>query len=142
MESINDLQDIKDTLNAWLKAFNEKDINTLFSLYDLDSIFSNAEVPLIKDVDQIKAWYKVAFEQAEGILLYKEEGAFFEGNIAFLVGAYYFQPLEDIASTEKSNSSGRASLVFRRNGEGMWKLVFDMDNTLPNVIPTDFIPTC
>jgi ketosteroid isomerase-like protein len=138
MEDEKELQKVRRNLEMWLAAFNDKDIDTLFTLYDPDSLYANASAPLMRGVEQIKPWYKEAFQMIEGTLIHNEETAFIDGNIAMLLGAYYFCPPEGISPADDTNLTGRVVLIYRRNLKGEWKLLFDMDNTPPDITPNIF----
>ncbi len=133
-ESI-ELTKVRKNLETWLTAFNAKDIETLFSLYDPESIYANADAPLMQGVDQIRPWYEQVLSNTQSTLLYKEETAFQEGNMALLIGTYYFKPPSEM---EESGPTGRVALLYRRDTNGIWRLLFDMDNTPPDVTPEDF----
>ncbi|MET1411401.1 nuclear transport factor 2 family protein [Roseibium sp. HPY-6] len=133
-----ELDKVRANLNTWLKAFNENDIDTLFTLYDPESIYANASAPLMRGVDEIKPWYEQAFRMIEGTLHHKEEAVFIEGKMALLLGIYYFEPPAGVTPPEDAHLTGRVALAYRRNDAGEWKLLFDMDNTPPDVTPTDF----
>jgi len=139
MQESNELRKVRKNLNTWLAAFNARDIETLFTLYDPDSIYANAGAPLMRGVDEIKPWYEQAFKMIEGTLHHKEEAAFIGGDMAMLLGAYYFAPPEGVTPPANAHLTGRVSLVYRRNNAGDWKLLFDMDNTPPDITPETFV---
>ncbi|WP_299862691.1 nuclear transport factor 2 family protein [uncultured Roseobacter sp.] len=133
MLDTNEIDRVRENLSTWLAAFNAKDIDALLALYDPESIYANASAPLMRGVDQIKPWYMQAFEAIEGTLHHKEEAAFIEGNMAVLLGAYYFEPPQGVTPSEDAHLTGRVLLAYRRNAVGEWKLLFDIDNTPPDV---------
>ncbi len=138
MQDTNELNKVRQNLDSWLAAFNAKDSDTLFSLYDPESIYANASAPLMRGVEQIKPWYQEAFKAVAGTLYHKEEAAFIEGNMALLLGAYYFAPPEGVSAPDEAHVTGRVLLAYRRNSEGEWKLLFDIDNTPPDINPALF----
>ena len=129
---------VRENLTKWLAAFNAKDIDVLMSLYDEDSLYANAEAPLLRGVQQIRPWYEQAFELITGRLLYKEEAAMQSGSLAMLIGKYFFSPPAGSPVPDQAQLTGRVSLLYRRDKLGEWRLVFDMDNTPPDVTPADF----
>lgn len=138
MLDTDELGKVRQNLNTWLAAFNAKDADALFALYDPESIYANAAAPLMRGVDQIKPWYEQAFQAIEGTLHHKEEATFIEGNMALLLGAYYFAPPEIAEAPEGAHLTGRVLLAYRRNDAGEWKLLLDIDNTPPDVTPATF----
>jgi ketosteroid isomerase-like protein len=126
----------RETLAAWLSAFNAKDIESLCALYDPQSLYANAAAPIVHGIEQIKPWYVNAFAMISGTLLFKEEALFQESTMALLIGKYYFKALT--GNEETSGDTGRVALVYRLSEDGHWLLLFDMDNTPPDVTPKDF----
>lgn len=92
----------------------------------------------MRGIKQIKPWYDQAFQKVQGTLRYKEEAAFIDGNMALLLGAYYFEPPAGVTPPEDVHLTGRVLLAYRRNDAGEWKLLFDIDNTPPDVTPALF----
>lgn len=134
---MTDTLTIRDNIAGWLAAFNAKDLDALKSFYDPESYYANAAAPMYHGVDAIMSWYEQAFAAVTGTLHFKEEFLFEESNMALLVGKYYFAPPSgDAAAAE--NATGRVALVYRRTHDNRWLLLFDMDNTPPDVSPGDF----
>ncbi|WP_299409952.1 nuclear transport factor 2 family protein [uncultured Roseobacter sp.] len=133
-----EIDKVRANLDTWLAAFNAKDLDRMFTLYDAESIYANAGASLMRGVDQIKPWYEHAFQAIAGTLHHKEEAAFIEGNMALLLGAYYFEPPAGVTPPEDAHLTGRVLLAYRRNDAGEWKLLFDIDNTPPDVTPATF----
>lgn len=134
-ETVTDLTLVRANLTAWLAAFNAKDIDALMALYDAESSYASAGAPLITGEADIRERYQGAFAAITGTLLFKEEKAFVEGGMGLLVGQYYFKPPQGAAQT---GGTGRVALVYRKQADGSWKLLFDMDNTPPDVTPENF----
>jgi len=127
---------IRANLNSWMTAFNAKDLDGLFSLYDTESVYANAGAPMMVGIPAIREWYAVAFENVDGTLLFSEEKAFAGSDMGLIVGKYYFEP--PAGKPVGENTAGRVALLYRKDESGAWKLLFDMDNTPPDVTPADF----
>ena len=138
MQDPNSAQQVRDTLNKWLIAFNTKDTKTFFSLYDPESVYANNNTPLMRGVGQIRPWFEQAFEKVTSKLLFLEEVFFQEGNMALIVGKFYFKPLNGNGNNEVGQT-GRVTLLYRRTEDGRWLLLYDMDNKAPDAVPQDFI---
>ena len=133
---MNEIDQARENLDTWMKAFNERDIETLFTLYAPESLYANAGTAMMQGIERIKPWYEAMFASLEGSLLFKEEHAFQEGGLALLVGKYFFQPPE--GQPPSDSAAGRVALLYRKAEDGRWLLLFDMDNTPPDCSPTDF----
>lgn len=130
---------VRENIAGWLAAFNAKDLDGLKSYYDPGSRYANAAAPMYHGVDAIMGWYEQAFAMVAGTLHFKEEFLIEEDSMALLVGKYYFAPPPGGgAATE--NATGRVALVYRRTPGNRWLLLFDMDNTPPDVSLDDFDP--
>lgn len=127
----------RENLSCSLAAFNNKDLDKLSSLYDPESLYANATAPLAQGIEQIAPWYEQAFAGVDGTLLFKEEALFQENTMALLVGKYFFRPPNDKEPSDHGDT-GRVALIYRRAADGRWLLLFDMDNTPPDVSPQDF----
>jgi len=127
---------IRANLDTWMAAFNAKNLDGLFALYDAESVYANASAPMMVGIPAIREWYAAAFENVAGTLHFSEEKAFAGSDMGLLVGKYYFEPPAGEVAGE--NDTGRVALVYRKNEDGAWKLLFDMDNTPPDVTPADF----
>ena len=123
------------TLTKWLAAFNGKDLDMLFSLYTQDSVYANAKAPLKMGLEAVKPWYAGSIPNLKGRLLHKEEAAWQSGDLAGILGAYYFDPPKNEAAEGKEGSTGRVFLLFRKEADGAWRMAFDMDNTPEDVMP-------
>ena len=134
---MTDRLSVRENITGWLDAFNAKDIDALKSFYDPESYYANAAAPMYHGVETIMTWYEQAFAAVEGTLRFKEEFLFEESSMALLVGKYYFEPPSGNAA-HADNATGRVALVYRRAAGGRWLLLFDMDNTPPDVSPGDF----
>ena len=85
----------------------------------------------------VKPWYSGSIPNLKGRLLHKEEAAWQSGNLAGILGCYYFEPPAEEAASGKEGSTGRVFLLFRKE-EGEWRMAFDMDNTPEDVQPAWF----
>lgn len=138
IEDPAEMAKVRETLQTWLAAFNGKDAETLFSLYDPDSVYANSTAPLMVGLEAIKPWYLKGMETLSSTLRHKEEAAWQSGNLATMLGAYCFEPSPEAPKSDKPAPTGRVFLAFRKIENGDWKLIFDMDNTPTDVDPAWF----
>ncbi len=131
--SVNKLE---KTLADWVNAFNNKDIETLMSLYDEDITYASPDAGLIKGVDDVRALYKSYFSQLDGTLKYIQESVTEKGGMGIVVLKFYIEP-NDKSKAEEA-FKGRAMLVFKKKLFGKWFLLYDMDHTATDVLVEDF----
>ncbi|MEM7467781.1 MAG: nuclear transport factor 2 family protein [Pseudomonadota bacterium] len=138
VEDPKEIEKVRSNLAGWLAAFNEKNLEKLFSYYHLESLYANANAPLLRGVAQIKPWYENMLKTFSGTLEYQEEAAIQEGSLAMLLGAYFFRPPNGETVSVDPTTTGRVCLIYRKNERGNWKLIFDMDNNPPDIVPDQF----
>ena len=131
------LEEVRDQLDKWMTAFNNKDANALFSLYHENHVYAPAESPMMSGVPTVRAWYEAAFPSFKGTLLFKESGIFQDGNMALQFGHYYLLPSEGSPS-DAPDVTGGVALVWHKDDKGKWKLIYDIDNNPPGITPDMF----
>ena len=105
------------------------------ALYDPESSYAGASGPYLTSLEAIRARYAAGFKAISATLLFQEETAVAGSDMALIVGKFYFAPP---ASSQDTGSTGRVALVYRKQSDGAWKLLFDMDNAGIDVSPQDF----
>lgn len=135
MQTFEDLAKVRAVMETWLGAFNSRNLDDLISVYDAHSVYANAQSPLMRGHEEIQPWFNAAFAAVDGRMQFREEGHLINGGMAVLYGKYF---LENETSRPVSGDAGRVALVFQKDPGGDWKVVFDMDNTPPDALPSDF----
>jgi ketosteroid isomerase-like protein len=122
---------LEATLSDWVDAFNNKDIETIMSFYDKDSVYATSDLGLIKGSDNIKAWYKTHFSQIDGTLEYNPVSVTEKGGVGTAI--FNFEITSNNRNNVNEASKGRAILVFKKKllGLGGWFLVSTMAHTTP-----------
>jgi len=128
---------IRQALDRWLKAFNTKDADTFFTLYDPDTVYANAGAALMTGVEGLRPWYEEAFKDQSLRVYFKEETLFESDGMALIAGKYHFKKLQGDGRLEPG-ASGRVALLYRRATDGRWLLAYDIDNTPPDSSAADF----
>lgn len=82
---------VRNTLDRWLTAFNEKDADTLFSLYDPDTVYANAGAARMEGVDGLKPWYEEVLKDSSLRVYFKEETLFDSEDLALIAGKFHFR---------------------------------------------------
>ncbi|MGH3643993.1 MAG: YybH family protein [Mycobacterium sp.] len=137
MEKQTNGDQVRAVLDRWLAAFNAKDSQTLFSLYDPDTVYANSGSGRMDGVEGLRPWYEEVFEDRSLRVLFKEETLFEDDALALIAGKFHFRNLQADGSYQ-SGGCGRVALLFRRAKDGAWRLAYDIDNKAPDVFPTDF----
>lgn len=137
MQPSSSAREVRETMDRWLAAFNAKDADTLFSIYDPETVYANAGAPLMQGVASVKPWYDRVLEDRSLRVYFKEETLFESDGLALIAGKFLFKNLEEDGSYSPG-SAGRVAVLFRRAEDGQWKLAYDMDNRPPDASPSDF----
>jgi ketosteroid isomerase-like protein len=130
-------EQIRKTLDSWLAAFNAKDTTTLFSLYDPNTVYANANAARMDGVAGLRPWYVEALEDPSLRVFFIEETLFESEDLAFIAGKYHFKHIQ-VGGRYEHGACGRVALLFRRAADGEWLLAYDIDNSPPDVTPADF----
>lgn len=127
---------LESTLNDWVDAFNNKDIELLMSYYAENTLYASPDSGLIRGIDEVKAWYQAYFPQMNGTLKYVQESITAKGSMGSIVLKFYIEPND--GSNVEAAFKGRALLVFQKQTFGKWFLLYDMDHSAPDVQVKDF----
>lgn len=127
----NEIQEVRAALNQWLVAFNNNDIDTLMSVYDPEIVYANSSKPIEVGVPVVKEGFVKSFAIKPKVI-FKEEQAIALSDLGYVAGQFKITGI----NPEDGNTvgeSGRVVVIFRKNSDGQWKLIFDMDNRPPDV---------
>lgn len=122
---------VRAALAAWLTAYNHKDRDAFYALYDPAIVYTSEHAPIRRGLDQVKDAFAPAFADQTSRLSFREEALFASTDLALISGTYHFSTLEADGSLQPGNS-GRVALVYRKGADGRWLLVFDTDNSPPD----------
>ncbi len=125
------VKEVRNTLDQWLEAFNNNDIEALMNLYDPEIVYANSNKPIEIGIPVVKKGFLDSFTIKPKVF-FKEEQAIAVEGLGYVAGQFR------IAGTHPEDGSvigesGRVMVVFRKNESGDWKLIFDMDNRPPDV---------
>lgn len=124
-------EEIRNALNQWLAAFNSNDVASVIDLYDPEIVFANQSNPLAMGIPAVQEGLTKSFA-VKPKLSFKEEQIIAVNGLGYAAGQY------KMTGTHPQDGSlikgaGRVVAIFRKNSEGVWKLVFDMDNCPPDI---------
>src|SRR5258708_17130592 len=103
-------------LTDYEKAWRQKDAAALAQLFAEDGFVLSSGAPMVRGRDAIKRFYT----GASGPLSLRAVGFSTEGNVGYIIGGF----------TDRTGSSdhGKYNLTLRRDPEGRWLIMSDMDN--------------
>ncbi|WP_109435100.1 DUF4440 domain-containing protein [Aquimarina sp. AU119] len=123
--------EIRNVLNQWLKAFNDNDLEALMQLYDPEINYMNSNVPIQVGIPVVKEGFAASFHIQPSVI-FKEEQVIAQDGLGYIAGQFRVTGTNP-EDGEAIDEAGRVVCIFRKNNEGDWKLVFDMDNRPPDI---------
>ncbi|UTW54088.1 nuclear transport factor 2 family protein [Kordiimonas sp. SCSIO 12610] len=130
--SVNNTDTIRNLMNAWLTAYNSKDIDALMRLYSDKIYYANNGSNLQRNKSSIGENYQQQFSAAPNTRIdFKEELVSVNSGVGYIAGKYKVIIPADDAATRYF--FGRVLLIFEQNpnhsvGMDGWELVVDFDN--------------
>lgn len=116
LPSVNLPDDVERVLRDYEDAWEAQDASALAALFAEDGFILRPGHPPVRGRDNIE----VAYEGAGGPLHLRAFDYAVEGPVGYVIGGY--------SSTEGRPDSGKYTLTLRRNEDGRWLIVSDMDN--------------
>ncbi|WP_426369576.1 YybH family protein [Pseudocolwellia sp. HL-MZ7] len=120
----SEVKALETTIADWANAFNNKDIETLMSFYDEDSLYASPDLGLIKGSENIKVWYETFFPEMDGTLKYEQESITEKGGVGTIVLTFYLESTN--SDKAEVTFKGRSMLVFKKKFLGDWLLLSSM----------------
>jgi ketosteroid isomerase-like protein len=103
-------------LTDYEKAWNKKDSAALAELFTEDGFVLSPGAPMVRGRDAIRKGYG----SAGGPLSLRAVAFAAEGNVGYIIGAFTDRP--------GAPDHGKFTLTLRRDPEGRWLIMSDMDN--------------
>lgn len=127
IDTHQNLDTLRATMNAWVAAFNAGDVDRLISLYDPEIYYANHGVPTMHGTEVVYNHFKNLLEQVDINATMNEEVALADHNLGYIAGAFEMN-VTNKANNETMVETGRVMAVFRKNSAGEWKMIADFDN--------------
>lgn len=131
-ESNVDRQAILDHGELWTSLYEAGAFNDMKPLYEADAWLMTNGAPAAKGVDAIIAYLADSKARSRNVsFAFEPENITIDGNYGFLTSKYWMTI--ETASPEPLEVAGRSFLVFKRGGDGQWRIWRDIDNQAPDV---------
>lgn len=116
----------------WLAAYKSGDLNALARFYEPDVWLLANNQPAKKGKDAVLAYFAArAGAGSELDIAFDYEDLTVDGDKAFLVATWRLTVTPPGRDTVRD--AGRSLIVFKRGGDGAWRVWRDMDNRTPDV---------
>ena len=130
-----DVQAVKETEAAWLKDAALKDPARFASYYAEDALVLSPNMPLIAGKNKIQAGLTTLMADPNFALTFHstQVEASNGGDMVYTIGTYS-RTVSDPKSRQPVTDKGNYLTVWKKQADGNWKVVTDMDNSeLPAV---------
>ena len=128
-----DRAEIEALGHTWIEAFRGGDLETLMSLYEADAIVALHGKPALRGLTEVREYMASAAGRGDIEFIVDLERIEVHGDLAYLVSGYWFSVTPE-DSDEVIRDSGRSVLIFRRGGDGRWRIAVDIDQATPDVV--------
>jgi uncharacterized protein (TIGR02246 family) len=125
-----DVQAVKDTEAQWLKDTALKDPVKFASYYAEDALVLSPHMPLIAGRDKIQAGLTTLMADPNFALTFHatQVEAAKGGDLVYTIGEYA-RTVSDPVSKQPVTDKGHYLTVWKKQADGTWKVVTDMDNS-------------
>ncbi len=120
-------QAVQDTNREFMEAVKRKDPASVAALYTEDATLLPPNSEAIRGRQGIEAFFKTGMQMGISEATLETVDVEYLGDVAYEVGAYTMkiEPEGGQATVDK----GKYVVVWKREGDGPWKLAIDMWNT-------------
>ena len=123
-------KEIEAAISAWNNGLDAGDIEAMVSVCHPDTVTVNEGQPVTIGTQAIRDKYNPRIAAAEITSGYDIEQLQFFGDVAVVSGRFYgTMKMRDTGDIRKPE--GRLVLVYKRDDDGAWKMILDMDNNGP-----------
>ncbi len=120
-------EEIEAVINVWNKGLDAGDIEAMVSVCHQNTVTVNERQPVTVGTQAIRDKYVPRIRAAEITSSYNIEELQLFGDVAVVSGRFYgTMRMRDTGDIR--NSQGRLVLVYKRDENGAWKMILDMDN--------------
>jgi uncharacterized protein (TIGR02246 family) len=125
-----DVQAVKDTEAAWLKDTALKDPAQFASYYAEDALVLSPNAPLVAGKNKIQAGLTTLMADPNFALTFHSTRveASKGGDMVYTIGAYS-RTVSDPKNKQPITDKGNYLTVWKKQADGNWKVVTDMDNS-------------
>lgn len=110
----------QQALEAYISATNTHDFDQVVKLLDENAVYWFSDRSCVTK-DEIRAYFEHAWDVVRDEVYYAEDVQWIAENSGMAVCIYTYR-YEGYAQGKFTTGKGRATNVFVRNGEGVWKL--------------------
>ena len=130
LTTMTEREEIESVINTWNNGLDAGDIDAMVGVCHADTVTVNENQPVTVGTQAIRDKYNPRIEAAEITSGYDIEVLQFFGDVAVVSGRFFgTMKMRDTGDIRKPE--GRLVLVYKRDEDGAWKMILDMDNNGP-----------
>ena len=126
-----DIAAIKQAAQSWIELYTAGDLDRLMSLYTPDAVVALHGKPMLRGVEQIRAFFAPGMGQSSVSFEIDIEEIQIHGDTAHLLSKYYLTA-EPNNGGEVYRDAGRSLIMYKRDANNEWKLYLDIDQATPD----------
>ncbi len=123
-------EEIEAAIKTWNDGLDSGDIEAMVSVCHADTVTVNEGQPVTVGTQAIRDKYNPRIAAAEITSGYDIEVLQFFDEVAIVSGRFY-GTMKMHETGETLNPAGRLVLVYKRDDQGAWKMILDIDNNGP-----------
>jgi len=123
-------EEIAAVIENWNSGLDAGDIEAMVNTCHANTMTVNEGQPVTTGTQAIRDKYLPRIEAAEISSGYDIEDLQFFDDVAIVSGRFY-GTMKIRATGEVRNPEGRLVLVYKKDHDGAWKMILDMDNNGP-----------
>jgi uncharacterized protein (TIGR02246 family) len=127
-----DIAALKAFGDKWIALYTAGDVEGLQALYEPDAWLMPKGRSAKKGLDEIVAFFEMRTGGGALDMRFDYEDVRIEGDMGYLISKWWLDFTPNGAD-QPIRDAGRSFVVFRKGGDGQWRVWRDMDNLTPDV---------
>lgn len=128
-----DEQAVLAAADAWVEAYEARDLERLMTLYTDDAFIALHGQPSFAGKPAIRDYFERAFARAAGDFDIEVEEVAVHGDLAHVISKYWLEIIPH-GTDRRFRDAGRSLILYRRGPAGDWLLYRDIDQATPDVV--------
>jgi len=124
---MNDIENIKHELSEWIQGLDEGNLERIVASCDENLVICNEWSAISHWHEAVRKKYGPLIENFDIISKFDIQHIDVQGDMAILVG-HFINDLTEKSSGQKRGWEWRLIIVYRRQNDGSWKMILDVDN--------------
>lgn len=124
---MSDIENVKTALNDWLEGLDSGDLERMTKTCHPDVVVCNEHQPTTIGIQAVRDKYGPRIDASTFVSGFDINHIKVYGDLAMVIGHFTVE-VTNKNTGQKGGGEGRLALIYRRESDGSWKLLLDMDN--------------